>query len=342
MVATGSLMSLRPELERSSFPHNPSHTDCQGQPSLDGLEAALAATPHNPLDRIYFPQNGDSRVQLRLRAGQGRYEHLVFDGCAGKLIGPAHLEWLDQTIDLHHNLLTGKSGRKVVGAFGALLLLNSLAGLALWLMAKPKLRHLSPRPTHWNPRTVSYQWHRSVGLVATVFLLVEAGTGFSLAFPVQEGTRPPKGNRVTTPLLPLNRYLIAARQSRPEGHLRELRVPENGAAISVEFWLPTIAAGFAAPRGDQQILLSRGDASVIHVSAKPLMTGVAWIHYSEWGGTIARYAAAALGLLPLCLFVSGCAIWWLQSKAARKRHAEKRIPPLPETPIAPRNVTAYE
>ncbi len=327
--ATGALISLQPEIESALFPPVRSQVVCLGEPSLLNLETELAAATSQPVDRLYFPNSTDPRVHLRFKDGENQYQHLVYDSCSGKLLGAANLSWLDWTIDLHHNFLAAKTGRKVVGVAGAILLLNALAGLILWLLTKPQIRHLWSLPPRPGAKAWNYYTHRAVGLAAMAFLLLEAGTGIFLAFPIQFETAAarPKMKRDKSQLLPLDKYLNEARKLRPASRIREVRWSAAGGPVSIKFWAR-----------DAQLSLNRADATLLSSGRQPFQSTIAWLHYGEWGAAASRYLAALLGLTPAFLFVSGFLIWWLPKLAARRRKSP--VPEKPSQDFEPRSYPA--
>jgi uncharacterized iron-regulated membrane protein len=59
--------------------------------------------------------------------------HVAADPSSGRVLGTINSGWVEWTIDLHRNLLSGKQGRKVVGAAGIVLFILGATGLLMWI-----------------------------------------------------------------------------------------------------------------------------------------------------------------------------------------------------------------
>lgn len=178
---SGSIAVFRPQLQDAFSPKVAASTD---RADLDQAVArVLAANPGARLTRVALPAADRNTFVLTLETSAPKPRRIVIDAGTGAIAGEIKLTWLDWIIDLHHNLLGGRTGRRVVGAAGIVLLVISLSGLALWLKGKPSWSNLIAVNGGGPRRRFYYQLHRATGLWACAFLALLSFTGAALAFP---------------------------------------------------------------------------------------------------------------------------------------------------------------
>ena len=100
---------------------------------------------------------------------------------------PLGIRLVDGLIDLHDNLLSGSTGRKVNGAGALAVLLMCLTGAVIWWPGIARWReHLVlTRGVGW--RRFTWQLHGVLGFWTFAFLVVLALSGMYLCFPDQFG-----------------------------------------------------------------------------------------------------------------------------------------------------------
>jgi uncharacterized iron-regulated membrane protein len=235
----------------------------------------------------------------------------------------------------------------VVGAIGIGLLLMSLSGLFIWLMSKPRWRHMVHFTTGGPLRRTMFEMHRSIGLIAMLVIVVQAFTGVWLSYPntlraslgwfvpveVKQKTKVKKhhgrSGEASIPAL-----LLAAASALPDGIVSELRLPDtDGKPVEVRMW----RTGDIRSTGNNAVTLNPSDARVISierfVEAAPAQKLIDWvtpIHYGEWGGLASRVLLGLIGIAPPALFFSGILIWRkpkrLRAKQAQSAEAEDAVP----------------
>ncbi|SPE40950.1 membrane hypothetical protein [Candidatus Sulfopaludibacter sp. SbA3] len=325
MGITGGLVALRPQIATLLSPPAPRSAGCGTPPDWNRAAREITAYSHSEINRIYGPSGSDTRWHFRVKTNQPAiYRHIVYDACAARVLGAIDLGWMDWTVDLHHNLLAGRSGRRWAGFIGIALLVSSLSGLLLWLVTKPSLLtafQIAPRLSMASPRQI----HRALGILAGCLLAVEAFTGLWLCFPqtmrgalsavstVSPDVRPVRNGQPSSRRAGLNELMAAAQYALPGGVVREIRLPEGNGSVQVRMWLP----GDFRSLGNNVVFLSSGNADVLAVdryAAQPvpnrLIQSMAALHYDEWGGLPVRALCAAAGLVTPFLFVTGTLIWW--------------------------------
>lgn len=348
MGFTGGIVALRPQIATLLSPAAPQTSGCQATDWNRAAEDVRAAT-HTEINRVYGPYGTDTRYHFRMMTGTPTiYRHVIYDACTGRVLGLIEMGWMDWLVDLHHNLLSGNTGRRWAGWMGVAMLLSGLSGLGVWLFTKPDLRTAFAIQFRWTRRSPR-EWHRAAGVFAACFLILEAFTGLWLCFPqtmraalvtvasapedvkparpAKAASAPAKAAAATeqTPRAPkatagFADLIAAAHTAMPDGSIREIRMPDGNGTVQIRMWRP----GDFRSLGNNVIYISKSRAEILTVdrysersASSHIVQAMAGLHYDEWGGAPFRVLAAIAGLLTPVLFVSGCLIWWF----ARRRHA---------------------
>ncbi len=352
MGFTGGIVGLRPQIASFLSPSSPQTANCQ---ATDWNRAAqdVSSVTHTEINRVYGPYAPDTLYHFRMMTNTPTiYKHVIYDPCSGRILGSLDLAWMDWTVDLHHNLLAGNTGRLWAGVIGIAMLLSGLTGLLVWLCTRPDLSTAFAVQFRFSRRTPR-ELHRAIGLVAACFLVLEAFTGLWLCFPqamrgmlttvaaVPEDVRPVRAPRnpvpsAMTPAAAPNEkkvgnaasgrplavagfadIMAAAHNAIPDGFIREIRMPEGNGNVQVRMWRP----GDFRSLGNNVVYISRSRAQILAVdryadrSASNRFTqAMAGLHYDEWGGLPFRILSAIAGLLTPILFISGILIWWFSRR----------------------------
>jgi uncharacterized iron-regulated membrane protein len=326
MGFTGGLVGLRPQIATLLSPPAGHPANCEA--SLDWNRAArdVTAFSHSEINRVYGPYGSDTRYHFRMTTGQPViYKHVIYDACSGRLLGSINLAWMDWTVDLHHNLLFGHTGRRWAGAIGIAMLLSGVSGLLFWLLANPGLGSAFRIQLRLSRRTLR-ELHRVIGLGAGLLLALEAFTGLWLCFPqtmrgmvtavasTPEDVRPRrKPDAAQATRAGLNELMAAAHAAIPDGFVREIRMPEGNGNVQIRMWRP----GDFRSLGNNVVFVSSSTAQVQSVDryadrsgSNRFVQAMAGLHYDEWGGLPFRILSAAAGLVTPLLFATGLLIWW--------------------------------
>ena len=178
---SGSIAVFRPELEAA---FSPKVTSSEARADVDEVVSRVrAANPETRLTRVLLPAPGRNSFILTLESAEKRTRRIVVDAGTGAVAGELSVPGLDWIIDLHHNLLAGHAGRRVVGAIGVILFVVSLSGLTLSLLRKPSWRSMVMVRAIGPRRRFYYELHRATGLWASALLLLLSFTGIALAYP---------------------------------------------------------------------------------------------------------------------------------------------------------------
>ena len=319
--AAGSAIVFRAEIEKTMAPKSAGGSRIA---SLDEVSRQIAQRrPDARVRRVRFPTNTQDVFDVQVDS-HGKQERLVCDASTGRVLGTIERGWVEWTIDLHRNLLAGKTGRKVVGAAGIVLFALASTGMLLWLTGARKWRSWISVRVQGGSRRFNYELHRASGLWAYALLAAIAFTGIGLAYPdtfrnaLQDMTGQPattKAPRVAKSaakaLRPLDEYLQTGATAMPDGAPVELRLEEKG-PVDLRLW----RRGDLSPSGNH-VYLEPGTAKVLAVSRvvdQPLAARI-WsvfspIHYGEFGGAVIKAIWALIGLVPALLFITGLLYWW--------------------------------
>jgi uncharacterized iron-regulated membrane protein len=336
IALTGSVILFRAEFERAALPKGA--PAASGRVGLDEAAREIGRfRPGSNIRRVKLPaETGDPYI-FQVESDGKRTERIVSDASSGRILGTLQPGWVEWTVDLHRNFLSGKSGRKAVGIAGIVLFALSATGLLMWLTGVRNWRAWISVRRAGSTRRFNFELHRASGLWAYAFLALIAFTGIDLAFPDtfrqtvqsltgQPATVPgPKGIRAES-LRPLDEYLRVARRAMPDGVAIELRLPAPGKR-PVDLRLHR--AGDLAPSGNH-VYLDPATAAVVMVDRivdRPIgarfLAALSPIHYGQFGGIPIKVAWALLGLTPVLLFVTGLIAWWRPAKSKSSQPARE-------------------
>jgi uncharacterized iron-regulated membrane protein len=326
MAVTGAVVTLRPPLAQWMAPATASPTGCGQAVDWAQAEQRIHDFTDRPINRIYAFDNGDPRFHLRMAtATPAIYQHVIYDACAGRVLGTINLAWMDWLVDLHHNLLSGRTGRFWGGIIGVALLVSSVSGLLYWILGRPRpLTAFRVRPTK-SGLGFSREWHRVIGLGVMSVLCLEAYTGLWLCFPavmratlpglIEAAQAPRPGRAKPDPSRPpadLATVMASAREALPDGAVREVRLPDGYGNVQVRMW----RVGDFRSLGNNVVTVSNTTGRVVGVEryaeasgSKRFVEAMSGLHYGEWSGLPFRMIYVVAGLATLLLFVTGLVVW---------------------------------
>jgi uncharacterized iron-regulated membrane protein len=336
IALTGSVILFRAEFERISLPPHDVGTH---RATIDQAGAAVAhLLPDATMRRVRLPNGTDDLYVFQIQSNRKRTERLVVDSSTAQVIGSIQPNWVDRMVDLHRNLLSGSTGRSIVGGFGIVLFVLSATGLLMWLCSARNWRAWISIRRRGSRVRFNYELHRAAGLWSYAFLALISFTGIELAFPnvfrdaVQSMTGKPanvKSPKVAgaKAALSLDEYVRIGRAAMPDGVPMELRLPDKPKSpIDLRMY----RAGDLAPNGNH-VYLDPTTGAVLMVDRivdRPLggrfLAAMSPLHYAQFGGLTAKIAWALFGLAPLLLFVTGLFAWWRPAKTKSLEPASER------------------
>ncbi len=186
MSATGTVLIYRRELSKS-FSAQPRIAIGPG-PRLSAEELTRCAIHVHPgynVTRVFQPRRSDQPVELWMERGQKKMQRL-FNPYTGADLGNS-LEfgfravlWL---VDVHDNLLSGRTGHLVNGVGGAFVTLLSLSGIVIWWPGIDRWRRSLVIDWHAGANRLNWSLHSSLGFWSLLFILMWGISGVYLAWP---------------------------------------------------------------------------------------------------------------------------------------------------------------
>jgi uncharacterized iron-regulated membrane protein len=341
LAFSGGIVTFRPQIANLLSPQPAAVASCVPQVDWNQAEREIEAYGHARINRVYAPTAPDARWRFRMVTGKDAiYDHVIYDACAGRILGTANLAWMDWMVDFHHNLRFDQPGRTAGGWAGILLLLTSLGGLLLWLVSNPNIARL------FRIRSgilMQRDLHTTTGVLLGALLLAGSFTSLWLCFPqtmraglamfielpadarAPRSARPPKGAARAG----LGAIIQTAQRTIPDGSIREIRLPREYGNVQVRMW----RKGDFRSLGNNVVTVDNVVAKVIATnlyetrgSGDRIVQAMAGIHYGEWGGLLFRSLYGIAGLVSALMLLTGFLIWWLPKRLAASAVKKATVP----------------
>jgi uncharacterized iron-regulated membrane protein len=314
---SGSAIVFRNEIY-GAFDKGPRIVEVKGAPLSDEQlkEAAVKLYPDQSVSFIWKGKRADYATEIWMDNHGARNQRL-FNQYTGEDLGPS-VPYAIQTaswfMQLHTDLLGGKTGRLVNGAASALLCLLCISGLVVWwpgINTWKRALWVNPK-SGW--KRINWDLHSAFGFWTFALLFMWCATGVFLVWPlpvqkmvnhfspliqyalpeeVPDAQYPPalsaSGVLAQTP--------IGGGDQRIGGNIDDVPSPPKG--------------GFGKGRPRPQIRRSNGDI---------FLRWLYYLHFGNFAGGKTKALWVVLGLLPILLFVTGTIMWWnrVLSPAARR------------------------
>lgn len=261
---------------------------------------------------------------------------------------------VNAVVELHVELLAGRTGGLIVGVSGLLLVLLTATGLVLWWPRRlQRLRRALQVSWERGAFRFNYDLHRAGGVYTAIFLLVTALTGSAFIFypTTQQVIATLTASEPWPPSPPTvgaehgveapraasyQDVMTAAKQALPEAEPTFLYFPQKPEApVTVRLRTPPEWH----PNGRSFVYAHPSDASVLRVDdareapwgAQVLQTFYP-LHVGAVGGLVVKWLYVLLGLAPAVLSVTGTIIWYQRWRT---------VAPRSETPAATKQNTRY-
>jgi len=186
MSVTGTILIYRRELSRA-FSTQP-HIVAVSGPRMTADEikqAALRSHPGFNVVRIFQPRRPDQPAEVWLERGQKKLQRLI-DPYSGADLGNSlqfgfrAVLWL---VDLHDNLLSGKTGHVLNGIAGACVTLLCLSGFVVWWPGIDRWRRSLLIDWRASGNRLNWSLHSALGFWSLLFILMWGVSGVYLAWP---------------------------------------------------------------------------------------------------------------------------------------------------------------
>lgn len=339
---TGALITFDTEIDRLTHPELRRAEPRPGSASADTLAAsAHLALSRDPVRMLVFPELPGDAVEVWYRGSSMR---AYLDPYDGHVLGlrDTHDSLMGILVDLHTNLLSGETGRAVLGGFGLAAVLLVVLGVWLWWPRRGRWRQALTVKWEAGAARVWLDVHKVAGGVTAVFLLVIAATGVALALP----------GVVTEPLLvaltgagakqaapasssragrraSLDAMVRRAEATFPEGRVMRLMLPATpDGAVTVRMRLP----GEIHQLGRTFVHFDQYDGRLLRADnalESNLATRInAWfypLHTGFYGGVGTRMLNVLSGLSLALISLSGGWMWVRNRIAKRRAAARHRV-----------------
>lgn len=183
---TGSLLVYRNELYRAATPAPLTVQPSGPRLSDDGLRAAvLRAYPGARVTRVLAGRRSSQPVDVSIAVGN-RVKQRLFDPYTGRDLGnsvPLGIWFVSTLMDLHDNLLGGRTGRQVNGVGAVLVIVLAMTGLVIWWPGIKTWRRglIVHRRIGWT-RWI-WELHGMMGVWSLAFIVLFGVTGLYLSYP---------------------------------------------------------------------------------------------------------------------------------------------------------------
>lgn len=186
MSLTGTVLIYRRELAKA-FSTQPHIVAGPGpRMTIDELkQVAKRAHPGYEVDRIFETRKPDQPFEIWLERGPQKMQRL-FNPFSGADLGDSlrtsfrFLLWL---VDLHDNLLSGRTGHLANGIGGACVTLVCLSGIVIWWPGIEKWRRSLTIDWRSNPRSFNWSLHSALGFWSLAFIFMWGISGIYLSWP---------------------------------------------------------------------------------------------------------------------------------------------------------------
>ena len=340
---TGSALAFREELDLLLHGELLRVEPVRERVPLDAVVEAAASLDSGRSAWIRLPERSTGTFMV-VTADPDPLEIYVHPG-TGEVLGSRRTSGTlpNQLFALHHALLGGETGERVLGVTALLTLVLLATGLFVWWPGMRRgwrglRRALLVRRTS-NLRSLAFDLHRAGGFWVAVFLAMSAFTGASLIFHDAFMTgldrvtgSPPRPAPVVLPArgqgdaMPVER-LVREHGDLVEGRVTYVTLPWSESAPLIirkktpEEWHPS-------GRNFIQVDPARGEVVALETDADaPLGTRLYNVlyplHVGAWGALPGRVLLAFMGLTPAALLVTGVLLWWWRSRP-RSAHGSRR------------------
>jgi uncharacterized iron-regulated membrane protein len=239
---------------------------------------------------------------------------------------------------LHFQFFAGPSGGTLVGIAGLVMLLSVVSGVVLWwpLLKGGVRAAFAVR----GGGKLTYDLHKTVGILSAALLLVIAFTGIYMEFPhafqvgagaLAETTQPPNCKSSAQPdaeRITADEAVALAAQRFPNARFDHLHPPEGREGVyEIAFRQP---GEVQQSYGRTLVYLDQYTGEVLAFYTPRDFTAAdvffAWqfpLHNGEAFGLVGRWVVFFVGLAPTLLYVTGCLLWWRKRQARHRQQLRK-------------------
>lgn len=326
---TGAMLVYRAELARLVDPAGMVRQSQGPDAPLSAILGSIRQShPDWRIGRIFFPREPGDVYFVQLTTSEGAARYASVDPGSARILREGRV-WsfpAEAALRIHYELMSGVPGRVFVLLVGLSVLGMAASGLAYWWPRRGRWRKSLAVDFGLAPKIVLRQFHRSLGPLLALPILLSAATGAYLAFVllIESPAPPPRPSTATPPATAPDSALALARSAFPGSAVRDIRIPDPG----------TFNILFRAPeRNPEAVHLVRVDLAQNRVLARvpadrdpSLWVPILPIHTGKTFGTTGRIILL-LGALALATLAVTGPLMWLQARKPRKSKTHMRTAP---------------
>jgi uncharacterized iron-regulated membrane protein len=186
MSLTGTVLIYRRELSKAFSVEPKILASAGSRMTADELkQAAERAHPGFEVTRAFESKNPNRPVEVWLERGPKKIQRLFNPYTGVDLGNPLQVGfravlWL---VDLHDNLLSGRTGHLANGVGGACVSLVCFSGIVIWWPGIDKWRRSLTIDWKANPRSLNWSLHSALGFWSLAFIFMWGISGIYLSWP---------------------------------------------------------------------------------------------------------------------------------------------------------------
>lgn len=242
---------------------------------------------------------------------------------------------------LHYTLLSGTTGKYVVGVLGLCLLFFCVSGIVIWWPRHGRWYRALTIKRGAGTFRLNYDLHKTAGVYLLPVLFVVSLSGVSIVFPGQfdavvarvlpvDAEPAPRSAPSSAEPINIDHAVIAASAVFPGADLKRVHLPAGpDGTFALHFrqrgepWSHYAATAVWVDRYRGEVLAVR-DAMSVSAGTKFLD----WqfpLHNGDALGLAGRWLVFVCGWLPALLFGTGVYMWWAKRLALRRPPASSHV-----------------
>ena len=337
---TGSILVFAEEINSFFYPQI--HQIVPQSKSLAVEQIADIVSQNYPEEKLHYikiPPSSQDAYQVVVKADEAK-KSIYINPYSGEILASIDSNNFMKIIQqIHTNFLAGDFGEFFVGICGILLITRAINGLTLWTGWKRLSTGFTIRFKARNKHLVNYDFHQLIGVISVIFLIFAGITGSMMVFKkpmvtlgytvsgISQPTKVLSTPQSTNNKLTLDYFLEQANLALPDGKTTII-IPASSEKAPVIVRKRFI--GDLNQNGKSYIYLDQYSGELLKVKN---ILNASWIdqllailyplHIGSYGNGVLRFFYLIMGLVPAILFVTGLAIFWNKTYAARFRKKSK-------------------
>lgn len=318
---TGAVLLFKTPLGQMLDPSGMIRQSSSGTAPVSTLaENAARSFPGWRVTRIFYPRSQNDIIFAQLSGPEGAMRYATLDPGNAKVLASGTI-WrfpIEGALQLHFQLLNGRTGMAIILTNALALALLAGTGLARWWPGLGRIKASLKVRAAASGRLRLRQWHRSIGVVLSVVLLFSATTGALLVIPdLTAGPPPPSKPAPPRTAAQVDRALELGMAAFPQATIRDVRFPAAD-RIDVNFFAPrhnSQAVDIVSVRPSDGTVLKRLPAE----SNPALWMKILPLHSGTEFALFGQLLLLAAGMVLITLALTGPVMWWQARRPKRRK-----------------------